>query len=122
MTQDIVTLYVTLFSQFFTLSSSTNSPANLSTSFSAGDANSLLPLPPFVPPASNAMTISHWLQKTLTELSDCVSELGPLDLASEANQSFKELVASTRWRFEEAVCAAWVRGLSFSLYMSGSRY
>lgn len=109
MTQDIVTLYITLISQFFTLSSSTSSP-NISNNHGAGDSATVLPLPPFVPIASNAMTTGHWLLKTLNELSECVIEMGPLDLAEEASQSLKELVASTRWRFEEAICASWVRG------------
>lgn len=112
MTQDIVTLYVTLLSQFFSLSSSTHSPAPAPGATSASDPNAVVTLPPFVPPSSNAPTICHWLLKTLGEMSDCVNEVGALELAGEASNSLKELVASTRWRFEEATCAAWVRGSS----------
>lgn len=111
MTQDIVTLYVTLLSQFFTLSSSTHSPVIASNSGNAkGDVNAPPPLPAFVPPTSNALTISHWLLKTLAELTECVNDIGGLEMAGEASASLKELVGSARWKFEEAVCGAWVRG------------
>ena len=111
MSQDIVTLYVSLLSSFFTLSSSTYSPP-LSVGAAAADPNATPPLPPFVPPNSNAAANCHWLLKTLGELTECVSELGALELAGEASQSLKELVASTRWRFEEAICSSWVKGTS----------
>lgn len=105
MSQDIVTLYVTLLSSFFTLSSSPSHSPNVST-----DPNATPPLPPFVPPNANAAANCHWLLKTLNELTECTSELASLELTKEANQSLKELVTSTRWRFEEALCSAWVRG------------
>ncbi|KAI5478551.1 exocyst complex component sec5 [Pseudohyphozyma bogoriensis] len=108
MTQDIVTLYVSLLSQFFTLSSSMTSQPPLNPASGSPDPNAH-PLPPFVPPSSNAPTICHWLLKILNEISECVSEVGALELAGEASASMKELVASTRWRFEEAICGAWVR-------------
>ncbi|KAK4055272.1 Exocyst complex component S5 [Microbotryomycetes sp. JL201] len=104
MSQDIVTLYVTLVSTFFTLSSSTKASPDPN-----ADPNATPPLPPFVPPTANAATNCHWLLKVLSELNESVSELVTLELAGEANQSLKELVSSTRWRFEEAICSAWVR-------------
>jgi exocyst complex component 2 len=118
MTQDIVTLYVTLLSSFFTLSSGTHSPVHLrsdptSSSNPSEDLNATPPMPPFVPPVSSSPTNCHWLLKVLNELMECVSEMGALEMAGEATQSLKELVASTRWRFEEAICSGWVRGSSF---------
>jgi exocyst complex component 2 len=112
MTQDIVTSYVTLLSQFFTLSSSTHTSQAASTS---GDAStSDAPgIPDFVPASSNMPTICHWLLKILNEITECANEVGALELAGEASASLKELVASARWRFEEATCAAWVRGRSY---------
>ncbi|GAA5945363.1 hypothetical protein JCM3775_002199 [Rhodotorula graminis] len=108
MTQDIVTLYVSLLSSFFTLSSST-APNPQPPKPATDDLNATPPLPPFVPPVSNAATNCHWLLRVLNELMECVSELGALELAGEATQTLKELVASTRWRFVEAICSAWVR-------------
>lgn len=108
MTQDIVTLYVSLLSQFFTLSSSTSPP--VTTKSGPDDLNATPPMPSFVPPVSNATTNCHWLLRVLNELMECVSEMSALELSGEATQSLKELVASTRWRFEEAICSSWVRG------------
>lgn len=105
MTQDIVTLYVSLLSSFFSLSSSTALPQ-----MSVDDPNATPPLPPFVPASSNATANCHWLLKTLNELSECVFELNGLELAGEASQSLRELVSSMRWRIEEAICSSWVRG------------
>ncbi|KAK4057640.1 Exocyst complex component S5 [Microbotryomycetes sp. JL221] len=104
MSQDIVALYVTLLSTFFTLSSSTKPSPDPN-----ADPNATPPLPPFVPPTANAAANCHWLLKTLSELNECVNELVSLELAGEANQSLRELVSSTRWRFEEAICSSWVR-------------
>ncbi|GAA6063763.1 hypothetical protein JCM10212_002715, partial [Sporobolomyces blumeae] len=117
MTQDIINLYVSLLSSFFTLSSSYSSPSLAMSPNAAGgggaadatDLNATPPMPPFVPPVSNATTNAHWLLKTLNELVECVSEISSLELAGEASQSLKELVATTRWRFEEAICSGWVR-------------
>ncbi|GJN92256.1 hypothetical protein Rhopal_005286-T1 [Rhodotorula paludigena] len=108
MTQDIVTLYVSLLSQFFTLSSTTSSSPPQNRSNNPDDLNATPPMPDFVPPVSNATTNCHWLLRVLNELMECVSELGALELAGEATQTLKELVASTRWRFEEAICSGWV--------------
>lgn len=116
MTQDIVTLYVTLLSQFFTLSSSMNPPPVQHNADSTSSSENVHPVPPFVPPSSTAPTICHWLLKILNEVSDCVNEVGALELAGEASQSLKELVANTRWRFEEAICSTWVRGTSKSSF------
>ncbi|BGP12574.1 hypothetical protein JCM10213_004839 [Rhodosporidiobolus nylandii] len=111
MTQDIVTLYVSLLSSFFTLSSSTHSPtiAQNPSSNPAEDLNATPPMPLFVPPVSSSTTNCHWLLRVLNELMECVSEMSALELSGEATQSLKELVASTRWRFEEAICSGWVR-------------
>jgi exocyst complex component 2 len=108
MTQDIVTLYVTLLSQFFSLSSAgANIPVASGSASTEANAH---PVPSFIPPHSCAPTVCHWLLKILNEISECVSEVGALELAGEASQSLKELVASARWKFEEAICAVWVRG------------
>jgi exocyst complex component 2 len=116
MTQDIVTLYVTLISQFFTLSSSPHPLSSINPALAplAGDSlESPAPLPPFVPITSNTLTTSHWLLKILAELTECAGEIGALELAGEASATLKEVVASARWRFQEGVCASWVRGITF---------
>ncbi|SCV68475.1 BQ2448_596 [Microbotryum intermedium] len=106
MSQDIVTLYVSLLSVFFGLSSAGASPPMPS---DPADPNALPPLPSFVPPNANATSNCHWLLRTLHEMVDCASDLTALELAGEASQSLKELVGTSRWRFEEAICSSWVR-------------
>ncbi|KDE09777.1 hypothetical protein MVLG_00177 [Microbotryum lychnidis-dioicae p1A1 Lamole] len=106
MSQDIVTLYVSLLSTFFCLSSASASPPMLP---DPADPNAVPPLPSFVPPTANATSNCHWLLRTLHEMVDCASDLTALELAGEASQSLKELVGTSRWRFEEAICSSWVR-------------
>lgn len=106
MSQDIVTLYVSLLSSFFGLSSAGQSPPMPS---DPADPSATPPLPSFVPPTSNATASCHWLLKILHEMVDCVSDLTALELAGEASQSLKELIGTSRWRFEEAICSSWVR-------------
>lgn len=80
------------------------------------DLDATDPVPAFVPPSSNTLTVSHWLLKILSELTECTGDIGALELAGEASASLRELVASARWKFEESICASWVRGMSDSLF------
>ncbi|GAA5899347.1 exocyst subunit SEC5 [Sporobolomyces salmoneus] len=112
MTQDIINLYVSLLSSFFTLSSSTTSSSSSSSSLSQNqptDLSTTPPMPPFVPPIANATTNAHFVLKILNEMQDCANELGALELTGEATASLKELIASAKWRFEEVICSGWVR-------------
>jgi exocyst complex component 2 len=110
MTQDIINLYVSLLSSFFSLSSSSSSNSTTSPSMNAPtDLSSTPPMPPFVPPISNATTNGHYVLKILNEVQDCVNELGALELTGEATQSLRELISAIKWRFEEVICSGWVR-------------
>lgn len=106
MTHDIVTLYVSLLSQFF------SQPSAEALARDADDPNATPPLPDWVPTVSNATTDSHWLIRVLAEVNDCGAELGALELSGEATQTLKELVIHVRSCFEAAVCSAWIRGES----------
>ncbi|POY70342.1 hypothetical protein BMF94_6622 [Rhodotorula taiwanensis] len=103
MTHDIVTLYVSLLSQFF------SQPSAEALARDADDPNATPPLPDWVPTVSNATTDSHWLIRVLAEVNDCGAELGALELSGEATQTLKELVIHVRSCFEAAVCSAWIR-------------
>ncbi|GAA5845225.1 hypothetical protein JCM3766R1_003363 [Sporobolomyces carnicolor] len=109
MTQDIVNLYVSLLSSFFNFSSSTTSSSPSISQNAPTDLSTTPPMPPFVPPVANATTNAHFVLKILNEIQDCASELGALELTGEATASLKELIASAKWRFEEVICAGWVR-------------
>ncbi|GAA5960084.1 hypothetical protein JCM8115_004527 [Rhodotorula mucilaginosa] len=103
MTHDIVTLYVTLFSQFFA------APTAAALAQDANDPNATPPMPEWVPLSSNATTNSHWLIRVLNEIVDCGAELGALELSGEATQTLKDVVMHARSCFQAAVCSGWIR-------------
>ncbi|GAA6018196.1 hypothetical protein JCM11491_005628 [Sporobolomyces phaffii] len=117
MTQDIINLYVSLLSSFFSLSSSTSGPGfspTIPTASGGGGGSGAGPdgedsLPPFVPPISNSTTNCHYVLKIFNEIQDCANELGALELTGEATMSLKELIQATKWRFEQVICSGWVR-------------
>ncbi|KAG1721393.1 exocyst complex component Sec5-domain-containing protein [Suillus paluster] len=94
MALDIIKLYISLLSEFFILSdilsksSTPNSPLHL-------------------PSHSNSLTTAHWLTKILSEVQDCVTEIGALELGEGG--LVKGLVESVRWRFEDVLVKSWVR-------------
>lgn len=109
MTHDIVTLYVTLLSQFFA------APTAAALAQDANDPNATPPMPDWVPLSSNATTNSLWLIRVLNEIFDCGAELGTLELSGEATQTLKDVVMHARSCFQSAVCSGWIRGESYSL-------
>ena len=115
MTHDIVTLYVTLLSQFFA------APTAAALAQDANDPNATPPMPDWVPLSSNATTNSHWLIRVLNEIVDCGAELGALELSGEATQTLKDVVMHARSCFESAVCSGWIRGESHPLPINLSR-
>ncbi|GAA5873213.1 hypothetical protein JCM3774_000083 [Rhodotorula dairenensis] len=103
MTHDIVTLYVSLLSQFFA------SPTPAALAQDASDPNATPPIPDWVPTSSNATTNSHWLLRVLNEIVDCGAELGALELSGEATQTLKDVVVYARGCFASAICSGWIR-------------
>lgn len=100
MAQDIVKLYVTLLSEFFALSDkSVQSPS------STGP-----PPPPFLPQGGCTLTVSYYLLRILNELNECVNDVAGVELGVDANTTMKSLLESARWRFEDALAAAWCKG------------
>lgn len=120
MSQEIVALYASLLTQFFHLAATNSLDAYHPQPAASEEATPTPPIPSFVPPNSNSMTTSHWLLRILNELTDCTSDLNALELAGEATSSLKEVVASARWRFEEAMCAVWVRGAYTMLWLDST--
>jgi exocyst complex component 2 len=104
MAYDIVKLFVTTVSQFFTLS-------DLAVAQSAGGKNpqSQAP-PPFVPEHANSVVTGHYAVRIVSEVADAISELSAMDISPEAAAGLKNMLESLRWRFEEAVCTTWSRG------------
>jgi len=104
MALDIVRLYVTHLSEFFSLSDMAvaASPSSISVSGAT--------IPSFVPMSCNSLTAAHYLTATLAEMQECVNETIAMDVSGDANSNVKNLLESARWKFEEALSAVWVRG------------
>jgi exocyst complex component 2 len=100
MALDIVNLYMSLISEFFTLSDKAVS----STSLASG-------VPAFVPQGSNSITISYYISKILAEMSDCVNDVNAVELSGDVMMNLRNLLEIARWRFEDIHCDAWLRGL-----------
>lgn len=102
MASDVIRLYISLISQFFTLSDM----AVISSESGHGTT-----VPPFVPQSSNSLTTAYYLARILSEIQDCANEVLAMDISPDANSGMKSLLESTRWRFEGALTGVWLRGL-----------
>lgn len=103
MASDLIRLYISLLSEFFTLSDIAVSSPN-------PDSAATLRLPPFVPQHSHALTTAHYLARILSDIKDCVTEVMATDISSDASSGMKGLLESARWRFENALTSVWLRG------------
>lgn len=101
MALDILNLYISLLSSFFTLSD-----------VAVGSSSTSGTVPPFVPPNSNSLTTGLFVNRILHELMDCVGEIGGNEISKEGGDGLKGLVENMRWRFEEALCETWTKGQS----------
>ena len=119
MTLEIIRLYVSCISQFFTLSDVTiaSSPNNPTANV----------CPDFVPQHSNSITTCHFTSRILADIVETSSELegigGTIEGERAGNQMevrnlLKGFLESCRWRFEEAICATWSKGESLFLFAS----
>ncbi|KAI5120615.1 hypothetical protein M0805_008091 [Coniferiporia weirii] len=106
MASDITRLYISLLSQFFTLSDiAVSSP--IAGDGSSGGVNATFP--PFVPQRAHALTTAHYLTRILAEMQECVNEIMTMDVSADVNAGLKSLLESARWRFEGALTNVWLR-------------
>ena len=103
MASEVIRLYISLISQFFTLS-------DMAVTTPQTGAIGEHPLAPFIPATSNSLTTAHYLTKILAEIQECVSESLTMDVSGDANAGLRSLMESTRWRFEGALTEVWLRG------------
>jgi exocyst complex component 2 len=105
MALEIIKLFTSSVSQFFTLS-------DLAVAQSAANKNSQSQAapPPFVPLNSNSVVSGHFAVKIVAEVADAVAELQAMDISPEAGSALRGMMESLRWRFEEALCTTWSRG------------
>jgi exocyst complex component 2 len=101
MALDIVKLYITLLSEFFKLS-------DVTVMVSQGPNSSVSPS--HIPSHSNSFVTAHFLMKILGEVQDSVNEVNGMEISGEAASGLRSLLESTRWRFEDILNHAWLRG------------
>ncbi|OCB87790.1 hypothetical protein A7U60_g5113 [Sanghuangporus baumii] len=108
MASDVIRLYISLISQFFTLSDM----AVTSPKADSAGGGALIPFPSFVPQRAHSVTTAYYLTKVLAEIQDCVNEIVAMNISSDVNSGMKELLESARWRFEGALTSVWLRDSS----------
>lgn len=105
MVLDIVRSYIALLSEFFSLSDMAASSASAKNSG----------LPSFLPTGSDTLTTSHHLIRILGEITDCINEIQGMDVSADTTSSLRLLLETVTWKFEETLCATWLRGESVKL-------
>ncbi|KAK0192271.1 exocyst complex component sec5 [Armillaria mellea] len=100
MALDIIKLYISLISEFFTLS-------DMAVMSSPGGTNNALP--PHLPANSSSMSTAHYLMKVLGEIQDTVNEVNAMEISAEATASLKSFLETARWRFEDILVNTWTR-------------
>lgn len=101
MALDIVKLYISLLSEFFVFS-------DMAVVKSPNMGSTVIPA--LLPQDSNALTTLYHLGKILGEIQESVNEVNSMDISNEAGQCLKELLESARWKFEDILIQAWLRG------------
>jgi exocyst complex component 2 len=117
MALEIIQLYISLLSEFFTLSDARVSQPHASQTSAASTA-----MPLWVPRESNSLTTGVWVGRMLSEIAECVAEVNGLEIGDSDGGSsggfsgglagLRNLMESARWRFEEAICETWAAGQS----------
>lgn len=102
MALDIVKLYISLISQFFSLSDVAvmSLPGSHSTP------------PKLLPENAHSLCTAHYLLKILTDVQETVTELNTMEISSDG--ALRSLFESVKWRFEDILIHAWLRGLYIS--------
>lgn len=98
MAMDIVKLYISLLSEFFTLSSVTTmvSPASNNT-------------PPLhFPQDSHSLSTAHYLLKILADIQETVTELNGMEISKDSG--LNDFLESVRWRFTDVLANSWLQG------------
>ncbi|OCF43322.1 exocyst protein [Kwoniella heveanensis CBS 569] len=102
MALEIVRLYNSTLSQFFTLS-------DMALADSPRKEDQDPPIPPFVPHGTSTITACYFAERLMEDVSDCAAELSSVDVGSEAGSGLKSMLDSLRWRLIEVIAATWSR-------------
>ncbi|KAG8825992.1 hypothetical protein FRC18_010152 [Serendipita sp. 400] len=99
MVLDIVRSYIVLLSEFFSLSDMAASVASTKNAT----------LPKFLPTGTDSLTACHYLTRILGEMTDSVNEILGMEVSDETNAGLRSLLETATWKFEETLCAVWLR-------------
>ncbi|CAK5272889.1 unnamed protein product [Mycena citricolor] len=106
MALDIIKLYISLLSQFFTLS-------DMAVMMSPNGSTKS----PTLPSNSNSLCTAHYLTKILGEIQDTVNEINGMEIASDSESGLKSLLETAKWRFEDLLISAWLRDANLLYYL-----
>ena len=99
---EIVKLYSSSLSRFFTLSDVAVSESRR--------LSEELSVPPFVPSGSTSLIAAFFASRIVDEVNECSAECNGIDSAGDVSGIFRKLLDSLRWRMLEAIAALWARG------------
>ncbi len=102
MALDVVKLYISLISQFFKLS-------DVAVMSLPGSQRTPLP---HLPENAHSLCTAHYLVKILADIQETVTELTAMEISTDGG--LKSLLESVKWRFEDILIQAWLRGRSFT--------
>jgi exocyst complex component 2 len=104
MALELTQTYVSLISTYFSLSdegvlSPTHTPSSA--------------LPTWIPPPTNSITTSFYLQKILTTLSEYLGELTNVvvEVSQGEGSGLRGFLDSVRWKFEDILAVGWKNGV-----------
>lgn len=110
MALEVVKLYISLLSTFFTLSD-----VSISESSRSKSQGENMPVPSFVPSGTTVLSACHFGEKLVEDVNEGIGELMGVDIGSEAGNGLRNMLDSLKWRLQEVVTALWARGMFIHL-------
>lgn len=114
MALEIIKLYISQISELFSLSD----PA---VAISRSKQNSKPPSDPltgtsasFVPLGTTSFTASFYFHKIVAEIGECINDMGPNEVSTEAVSGLNGLFEAAKWRFVDVLSELWLRGTSYA--------
>jgi hypothetical protein len=100
MALEVIKLYISLLSTFFTLSDP-SIPSKATEE-----------VPSFVPPGTTVLAACHFAEKLVEDVNEGIGELMGVDIGQEAGNGLRNMLDSLKWRMQEVISALWARGTS----------
>ena len=98
MALEVIKLYISLLSTFFTFSDPSIPPK-------ASEE-----VPSFVPPGTTVLAACHFAEKLVEDVNEGIGELMGVDIGQEAGNGLRNMLDSLKWRMQEVISVLWARG------------